>query len=415
MTSRLGRIGLIFLRHIQLSYSLLALHWMGPKTLVLIEVSERLHINDVRTNKEWESLDCANFGLVYNSAQFKGLATGGNVSPALALAGTLACYNSIAIDNQQLFILGGRNLYQIGIRSWSDRLTYLVEKGNWSAACYLAIDTYRASLNKPKRQQIAHDRIMEMMNDYVSETNQNPEASLPAVMALLIEIKEYEFLWHEIWERLTIPDLFLTLLSEHIENEQISIIAPLIAQALCEYWLRINPHKLEDLILKLEWQCLDLNLVLKAVKREKLFRAQIYLNTKALQDYTVSITELVPQIPTEGVGLGNILLVYISSCLAGRSYPVGLIEQEQVGYVKHEILRCLMSIHSNSAPDDELPYPYLRGLLTFDTRATLNVLSLAFQEKEFSGDLGRSHRQRIVDILLEILQPDTATVSNLNS
>lgn len=52
----------------------------------------------------------------------------------------------------------------------------------------------------------------------------------------------------------------------------------------------------------------------------------------------------------------------------------------------------------------------MRALLQFDTRDTLNVLSLAFQEKEFSGELGQSHRQRIVNILLEIMMSDKEAV-----
>lgn len=74
-------------------------------------------------------------------------------------------------------------------------------------------------------------------------------------------------------------------------------------------------------------------------------------------------------------------------------------------------MRCLTSLHSKCAADTELSYPYLRQLLTFDTRETLNVISLAFQEKEFTGELGQSHRQRIVNILLEILTPENSNVS----
>ena len=66
-------------------------------------------------------------------------------------------------------------------------------------------------------------------------------------------------------------------------------------------------------------------------------------------------------------------------------------------------MRTLTAPHSISAPDNELPYPYLRDLLKFDTRETFNVLSLAFMEKEFSSELGMSQRQRIINILLEII------------
>lgn len=54
-------------------------------------------------------------------------------------------------------------------------------------------------------------------------------------------------------------------------------------------------------------------------------------------------------------------------------------------------------------------------MLRFDTRDTLNVLSLAFEEKEFRGELGQSHRQRIVHILLEIMTPSADTWPEIGS
>lgn len=137
----------------------------------------------------------------------------------------------------------------------------------------------------------------------------------------------------------------------------------------------------------------------------------MHLNTKALRDYTVSLIELIPKIVAEesNSNLGNYILVYISSCLAGRGYPTGNIEDDLIMTVKHEVLRCLTVIHSKVAAENELSYPYLRILLNFDTRETLNVISLAFQEREFTGDLGLLHRQRIVNILLEIFSPDQAS------
>lgn len=83
-------------------------------------------------------------------------------------------------------------------------------------------------------------------------------------------------------------------------------------------------------------------------------------------------------------------------------------------YTNFQVLRCLTSIHSNNAAESELPYPYLRALLEFDTRETLNVISLAFQEKEFDGELGQSHRQRIVNILLDIMIPEHFMVSQIS-
>lgn len=44
-----------------------------------------------------------------------------------------------------------------------------------------------------------------------------------------------------------------------------------------------------------------------------------------------------------------------------------------------------------------------RTLLQFDTREFLNVLSLSFDEDVFTSELGMRQRQRIVDILLQLI------------
>ena len=111
------------------------------------------------------------------------------------------------------------------------------------------------------------------------------------------------------------------------------------------------------------------------------------------------------------IKLGNKLLVYISCCLAGRAYPYGDIPEEMVAQVKYEVYSSLTSLHTKRARDEELVYPYLRTLLTFDTQGLLNVLSIAFEEPEFNTELGRCQKQRLVDILLQIMVHDSSDSS----
>lgn len=255
-----------------------------------------------------------------------------------------------------------------------------------------------------------------LFKEYIANSARAPEYCLGAIVNCLITVGELDLLWTQLWEKLhnSSTELFLQHISEHIEKETIHSVNPVISQALVDYWLEHSPAKLEQLILKLDWMCLDLNQVLKAVKKHRLYRAQIYLNTQALNDYTAALTELLPLVTPEETDLGNCLLVYVSSCLAGREYPSGEIPVELVHQVKHDVLRCLTSQHSKENAGDELPYPYLRALLKFDTRETLNVISLAFQEREFSNELGISHRKRIINLLLEIMSPENATVRFVN-
>ncbi|KAH8302034.1 hypothetical protein KR044_001966 [Drosophila immigrans] len=405
-----GRITLLYLRHVQLHNSLLSAHWLGPKCVASLDTAEILHLVDVRSSRELECMDMANAGLVYGSAQFKGLATGGNVSPAFALAGTNACYNSVVSRGTQLYVLGARSLHIIGVRTWSERISYLVKNHRWQEACQLALDGYVASTERPRKRAQAKERIIMLFKEYIANSARAPDYCLGAIVNCMITVGELELLWTQLWERLhNNTELFLQHISEHIEQEHLNSVNPVISQALVDYWLQHSPAKLEQLILKLDWMCLDLNQVLKAVKRHHLYRAQLYLNACALNDYTSALTELLMELTPQQTDLGNCLLVYVSSCLAGRRFPSGDIPAEQVQQVKHDVLRCLTSQHSTANPVDELPYPYLRALLKFDTRETLNVISLAFQEREFSNELGFSHRKRIIYLLLEIMTPENAT------
>lgn len=45
-------------------------------------------------------------------------------------------------------------------------------------------------------------------------------------------------------------------------------------------------------------------------------------------------------------------------------------------------------------------------------RECLNVIELAFTEAEFSGEMGLLHRQRLVNILMQIVTPPEFSVSN---
>lgn len=185
-----GKISLLFLRHIKLSYNLLALHWLGPKSIAYLDNLEQLHLTDVRTSKELDLIDVSDLGLVYSSAQFKGLATGGNVSPAFALAGQYACYNSIVSFGSQMYILGGRSLHVINARAWSERLAYLTSSQRWDEAIEIAIEGYRNASDRYKRAHIAKDRILELIQDYIKATSRSPELCLDSVMSCLIEINE---------------------------------------------------------------------------------------------------------------------------------------------------------------------------------------------------------------------------------
>ncbi|KAJ8948855.1 hypothetical protein NQ318_013508 [Aromia moschata] len=396
-----NRIRLLPLRNIQVPYTMTALHWLGTRHLAVLDTSENLRLVEVRTQRELEVLEIANAGLVYSSAHFKALAVGGGVSEAFALAGERACYNSLSSRGDQLLILGTKAVHMVKLRTWPERLLYLSEQGRWAEALNLAAEE---GLNKEKFTII-------LLNKYLENLNQNTvdKESLTAAINCCVKLCKMDILCNDILEAVSTDqknqDWYFTLLTDHICNGSLSNLSPYVAQMLVSYLEQKDHEMLENILLSLDITCLDLHQVLKICKNLKLYNAWIHITTKTLGDYTSPLIEFISELTPENHKLGNTILVYVSCCLAGLGYPNGNIPEADILRVKHDVLRCLETVHSINVNTDESTYPYLRALLQYNTRECLNVVELAFTEAEFSGEMGLLQRQRLVQILMQIVTP----------
>ncbi|KAF0302552.1 Vacuolar protein sorting-associated protein 8 [Amphibalanus amphitrite] len=219
--------------------------------------------------------------------------------------------------------------------------------------------------------------------------------------------------------------LLLDGLLPHISAGRLTAPPPLVMQRLVTHLeqqgrLQVGRQgqqgrlqTLEECLVRVDIPSLDINQVLPMCWRRGLYDVIVRIHTVGMGDYVSPLLEMLSRLSAllaDGAPLmdgqaqlGNKLLVYISSCLAGRGYPSGQIPSERVHEVKLAVLSALTAVHSKNAADTERPYPHLRTLLTFDTREFLNVLSLSFEEDVFCSELGMRHRQRIVDILLTLM------------
>jgi len=73
---------------------------------------------------------------------FKGLATGGNVSAAMAASGEKATYESFMTFTNQMVLLGRNTFHVLMIRSWNERIDYLVKANNYLDCLALGMDFY---------------------------------------------------------------------------------------------------------------------------------------------------------------------------------------------------------------------------------------------------------------------------------
>lgn len=59
-----------------------------------------------------------------------------------ALAGERACYNSILCFNNQMVLLGTKSVHALTMRTWHERLDYLVRQHHYTEALQLGYELY---------------------------------------------------------------------------------------------------------------------------------------------------------------------------------------------------------------------------------------------------------------------------------
>nr|KAF6476861.1 VPS8 subunit of CORVET complex [Rousettus aegyptiacus] len=343
-----GAIHVTKQKHLHLHYDLINFTWINSRTVVLLDSVEKLHVIDRQTQEELETVEISEVQLVYNSSHFKSLATGGNVSQALALVGEKACYQSISSYGGQIFYLGTKSVYVMMLRSWRERVDHLLKQDCLTEALALAWSFHEGkakavvglSGDANKRKAVVADRMVEILFHYADRALKKcPDQGK-------IQVMEQHF------------------------------------QVVLMCW------------------------------ENRLYDAMIYVYNRGMNEFISPMEKLFKVIAPplnagktltdEQVVMGNKLLVYISCCLAGRAYPLGDIPEDLVPLVKNQVFEFLIRLHSAEASLEEEIYPYVRTLLHFDTREFLNVLALTFED--FKNDKQAvEYQQRIVDILLKVM------------
>ncbi|XP_011152021.1 vacuolar protein sorting-associated protein 8 homolog isoform X1 [Harpegnathos saltator] len=434
-----SRVKLSPLRRMTLPYTISNLRWLNPRSLIVLDTQEKLHLLDVRAQDNLETLDMSRVGISYASSHFKGLSTGGNVSKAMALAGERACYNTMVVFGTQLLLLGTKSLHAICIRTWTERIQHLIMQKRYPEALALGLSFYqdkgKAVIglrgSKQRRKQIARDKVCQVLIQYMDELNQclmdeNMDYDMIVLTCVdyCIQLENLDLLFGKLWDIVFESEGLKTSYLHALEAPLLdgslqSRLPPLIAQQLVSLYDQENKvDSLEAIVVLLNVDCLDIHQVTTICRQRGLWEALIHLQTTALGDFTAPIHQLVPVLQNllydattalsrDSIKLGNAILVYTSCCLAGRGFPKDELPEGMPQKAKADILRALLSQHSSLANDTERQYPYLRTLLQFDAKGFLDVIAIAFQEPEFTSEMGLRHRQRLIDILLSIVMPNT--------
>uniref|UniRef100_A0A3B4C1B9 Vacuolar protein sorting-associated protein 8 homolog n=1 Tax=Pygocentrus nattereri TaxID=42514 RepID=A0A3B4C1B9_PYGNA len=420
-----GTVHVIKQRQLQLSCDLISLTWLNSRTLVLMDSGEKLHVYDRPSQEELETLDLSDVQLVYNSSHFKSLATGGNVSQALALVGEKACYQSVCSYGGQIVYLGTK----VQTHFWESRVDHLLKQEKFTEALSLAWSfhegTAKAVLglfgDPVKRKGVVADKMVEILFQYVERSlkkcpeqgkiqvlEQHFQDMVPVVVDYCLLLQRTDLLFNQIYSRLAensvAKGVFLESLEPYILSERIGCLtAPVMRDLLSYFQENGMMESVEGCLVHMDITNLDIQQVVQMCWDNQLYDAMIYVFNSGMNDYISPMEVSCCCLSTdEQVVMGNKLLVYISCCLAGRAYPLGDIPEDLVPQVKNQVFEFLIRLHSVEATQEEEVYPYIRTLLHFDTREFLNVLALTFED--FKNDKqALEYQQRIVDILLKVM------------
>ncbi|XP_072275212.1 vacuolar protein sorting-associated protein 8 homolog [Pyxicephalus adspersus] len=425
-------------KQLHLHYDLINFTWINARTVALLDSAEKLHVIDRQTQEELETQEISDFQLVYNSSHFKSLATGGNVSQALALVGEKACYQSISSYGGQIFYLGTKSVHAMMLRNWRERVDHLLKQDCYNEALALAWSFHEGkakavvglSGDPKKRKSVVADKIVEILLQYTDKAlrkcpeqgkiqvmEQHFQDTVPVLVDYCLLLQRTDILFSQMFDKLcencVARGVFLECLEPYLLRDQLpGLTTHVMKDLLLHFQDRGMMESLEACIVHMDITSLDIQQIVQMCWEHRLYDAMIYVYNSGTNDFISPMEKLFKSISApigsgksltdEQVVMGNKLLVYISSSLAGRAYPLGDIPEDLVPQVKNQVFEFLIRLHSPEAPSDEEVYPYIRTLLHFDTREFLNVLALTFED--FTNDKQAvEHQQRIVDILLKVM------------
>ncbi|KAJ8255316.1 hypothetical protein GJAV_G00203490 [Gymnothorax javanicus] len=433
-----GAIYVIKQRQLHLNCDIISLTWINSRTLALMDSGEKLHVVDRTSQEELESLDLAEVQLVYNSSHFKSLATGGNVSQALALVGEKACYQSVCSYGGQVIYLGTKSVHMMTLRNWRERVDHLLKQERFVEALSLSWSFHEGTAkavvglfgDPMKRKGVVADKMVEILLQYADRSlkkcpeqgkiqvmEQHFQDMIPVMVDYCLLLQRTDLLFDQIYGRLVensvARGVFLESLEPYILSERLGCLTtPVMRDLLSHFQDNGMMDSVENCLVHMDITSLDIQQVVQMCWENQLYDAMIYVFNSGMNDYISPMEKLFlvigpplregKSLTDEQVIMGNKLLVYISCSLAGRAYPLGDIPEDLVPLVKNQVFEFLIRLHSVEASQEEEVYPYIRTLLHFDTREFLNVLALTFED--FQNDKqALEYQQRIVDILLTVM------------
>lgn len=286
------KIIFIPVQKISVDYKILTLHWLNTRLLALLDQSEQFHLVDVRAGSELERLDLSSVRLLYQTQFYKSLATGGNVSPAMSLAGQMAVYGSVTAFTNQLLVLGAQTFHVLVIRTWTERLEHLLKSDKVVQAMMLGVEFYRDPAKalvglrgtRERKRTLISLKVVGILKKFLSSslTDKFPAEGgmgtltkyfneiVPPCVEICIQLDQQDVLTDQVWNTFSQDPfstaVYLEALEPFILSDQISRLpTDIVQQLVSHYQAREKFPGLEACLTHLAVDCLDIHQVLSSL------------------------------------------------------------------------------------------------------------------------------------------------------
>jgi hypothetical protein len=365
-TGRESRLEFMSVGQFETNAEITGIEWLGEEALVFTNNRDEVRVLDPFSLEELETVDVRSLGLVYHSFS---LHPSGTVEPAY--------HNSFRGHDAVVYLLGLEKVASARILSWSDRITALVDSGEWIEALSLALEFYegraKAVAGLPRDvtslRAITSKRIAALLLSYVDFALPGPGASegvsdeyYQNIGGVCIDycqsIKRIDLLFGEIYGRfgaVSKSGLFLELLEPFILNDKLTSLNPAVMQAFVDHYSEKEMLlRVEQCILHMDIASLDFHQVATLCRKYGLYSALIYIFNKGLDDYVTPMEEIVAALQAGDLSeddlrpIGYKLLLYLSFCFSGRAFPRGTIPGSRLPSLRAEILHFFFDARSGA-------------------------------------------------------------------
>nr|CDJ80772.1 Hypothetical protein CBG06265 [Haemonchus contortus] len=388
----------------------------------LVAFDEKGACLTIRDDKQMSSPNSSpsRIPLLFSSSDFKGLTTGGNVSPAMQCLADRACYQALCRKGSPdtLIALSHDELFELTLLSEDDQLELFNSRGDFISACYYLFDIHRGRiLAEPKFLERLPNLLTEQMKRLVdlamggckegkvSDLIAHYKTYISILLTVSVGTQLYNYLYEEIWPRVERDMLsryiFLESLDEFVLDGTLESPPPALVSAYITH-LASEGHfsQLQASVVRFPIQSIDLHYVMSTCRQNGLYDGIIYVMNKALGDYLSPLEEMLSDVSSfahnevlsdSEVERGNRLLLYLHCCLAGHAYPYGILPPEQLSTVPLQVYRCITSLKGKDGTSSGESYPYLRLLLLFDAQQFTHVIRTCADAPIFQSE-GRLQR-----------------------